>query len=205
MSTMTPHPPVNPEPAWEIAQLFPNQGDWSEGEYLDLVHRTNHLLELIDGRIVVLDMPKRSHQRIVLFLRDVLLAFVGPRGLGEVLVAGYPVRLRPRKFREPDIVFLLAQNADRMGEDYAQGADLVMEVVSEDRRRDLEIKRAEYAEAGIPEYWIVDPREQRITVLRLAEGGYVTHGDFAPGDRAASALLPGFEVEVHQVFAAIKS
>ena len=50
------------------------------------------------------------------------------------------------------------------------GADLAIEVVSEGaeaRERDLETKRAEYARAGISEYWIVDPQESRITVLTL--------------------------------------
>ncbi|MFO0956477.1 MAG: Uma2 family endonuclease [Isosphaeraceae bacterium] len=68
-----------------------------------------------------------------------------------------PVRLGPDKIREPDIVFLLAEHADRIGKQVLEGADLVMEVVSEDRRRDLVEKRADYAEAGIPEYWIIDP------------------------------------------------
>jgi Uma2 family endonuclease len=57
---------------------------------------------------------------------------------------------------------------------YADGADLVIEVLSKDRDRDLQMKRLEYAQAGIPEYWIGDPRDQRITVLRLA-GAPVSH------------------------------
>ena len=55
-----------------------------------------------------------------------------------------------------------------MGEQFSLGADLVIEVVSDQGRpRDLEIKRQEYAQAGIPEYWIVDPQLEQITVLAL--------------------------------------
>jgi hypothetical protein len=72
------------------------------------------------------------------------------------------------KFREPDIVFLLAQHADRRGNKYWRGADLVMEVVSEDDPdRDLVTKRVEYAQAGICEYWLLDPRDRTVTVLAL--------------------------------------
>jgi Uma2 family endonuclease len=49
---------------------------------------------------------------------------------------------------------------------------------------------------NMSEYWIVDPLEQRITILRLAGPTYEVHGQFAAGAKAASALLPGFEVDV---------
>jgi Uma2 family endonuclease len=113
------------------------------------------------------------------------------------------VRLWPGKFREPDLVFMLKQHEDRMGDEFWQGADLVLEIVSgnkEDRRRDLVIKRQEYAKAGIPEYWIVDPREGRITVLRLAGNRYAVHGIYSKGQTASSALLSGFSVDVKEVF-----
>jgi Uma2 family endonuclease len=120
-----------------------------------------------------------------------------------VLFAPLRVRLPGGTFREPDVVFMLAQHAERMGEDYWDGADLVMEVVSEENRQhDLVTKRSDYAEARIPEYWIIDPAQERITVLRLAGNRYETHGEFAPGDRAGSALLAEFEADVSAVFAA---
>jgi len=82
-------------------------------------------------------------------------------------------------------------------------ADGRIEVLSQDHAKDLEIKRTEYAEAAIPEYWIVDPQEQRITVLTLdASGGFNTHGEFTPGQKATSRLLVGFDVDVSAVFAA---
>ncbi len=63
---------------------------------------------------------------------------------------------------------------------------------------DIETKRVEYAQAGIPEYWIVDPEEETITVLVLKprRKTYVEHGRFGKGTRATSKLLPGFSVDV---------
>ena len=78
-----------------------------------------------------------------------------------------------------------------------------MEVVSDDdRRRDLEIKRREYATAGISEYWIVDPKLRSITVLVLDGKQYVEHGVFALGERATSRLLSGFAADVTATFGA---
>jgi len=174
---------------------------WSVADYLAL--ETNRLIEFSHGQLEVLPMPRMSHQQIVLLLLQALLRFVSAQDLGTVLFAPLRVQLWPGKFREPDIVFMRREHADRMGEEFWEGADLVVEVVSpDDRRRDLETKRGEYAQAGIPEYWIVDPETQRITVLTLAGAEYAVRGDFGAGEQATSALLPGFAVDVAAVFAA---
>lgn len=188
------------EPTWEVARLFPLQGNWTEEEYLAL--GSNQLVEFSHGYLEVLPMPTTSHQAIVEFLHELLKLFVRPRQLGRAMFAPLKVCLWPGKFREPDVLFMLAANLGRILDEYWQGADLVMEVVSTDNRRhDLETKRLEYARAGISEYWIVDPRPATITVLKLAGDQYVVHGEFAPGERAASALLSGFSVDVAEVFA----
>jgi Uma2 family endonuclease len=188
------------EPTWEIAHLFPAQGMWSEQEYLDL--NANRLVEFSHGHVEVLPVPTTSHQFIALFLYRLLEAFASAHALGETIAAPLRVRLWPGKYREPDVVFLLRQHAARIAEQFWDGADLVMEVVSDDdRRRDVETKRLEYARAGIGEYWIIDPRAGSITVLQLAGKRYVVHGEFFRGTVATSALLAGFEVDVSQVLA----
>jgi Uma2 family endonuclease len=84
------------------------------------------------------------------------------------------------------------------------GADLVVEIVSPDKpERDLIEKRHDYAEAHMPEYWIVDPRDETITVLRLENRIYVEHGVFRRGSQAMSALLEGLQVEVSAIFDAV--
>jgi Uma2 family endonuclease len=98
-------------------------------------------------------------------------------------------------------MFMLKANDHRRNNEFWEGADLVMEVVSDDdRRRDLEVKRFEYAQGKIPEYWIVDPRDLKITVLKLGQERYEEHGVFGTGEKATSSLLEGFEVSVRDVF-----
>jgi Uma2 family endonuclease len=133
-----------------------------------------------------------------------LKAHVAEHASGRAIFAPLPVRLWPGTYREPDIVYL---NPERMANTrgYPQGADLAIEVVSEgteNRERDLEVKRAEYARAGIPEYWIVDPQDHRITVLTLQADAYQVHGVFGAGETATSRLLPGFCVPLDAAFAA---
>ena len=149
-------------------------------------------------------MPTTSHQMILGHLYGLLLAFSTHHDLGTVLVSGTRVRLRPGKIREPDIVFMSKDHADRMIEEYWIGADLAVEIVSgaaEDRERDLIVKRDEYARYGIAEYWIVDPREEQITVLCLEGEAYAGGGEYPKGTKALSRLLPGFEVDVTAAFA----
>jgi Uma2 family endonuclease len=190
------------EPTWEAGEVIPHQGSWTEEEYLSLT--TNHLVEYSDGFLEIPPVPTMSHQKLVVYMLGLLTAFVSARDLGTVLLMGLRVRLWPRKICEPDVVFMAKEHADRMGEDCWDGADLAMEVVSgssKDRRRDLVVKRKDYARAGIAEYWIVDPREELITVLRLRGKDYVVHGEFGKGTAATSHLLKGFEVDVTKAFA----
>lgn len=185
------------EPAWEVALLFPAQGAWSEEDYLSL--NTNHLVEFSHGRIEVLPMPSDRHQSIVFFLSTLLGAFARKIG-GKVLFAPLRLRLWPNKIREPDLLFLASATDPRRQNAYWTGADLVIEVVSpDDPQRDLVTKRSEYAQAGIPEYWIVDPQAETITVLRLDGAAYVEHGVFRRGEIATSAHYADLRTPVSDV------
>jgi Uma2 family endonuclease len=192
------------DPAWPVALLFPLQGDWTEADYLALQNRTKRLVELSDGQIEVLSVPSPYHQRIVRFLFRLLEACVASLGAGEVLFAPLPIRLWQGKYRDPDVAFLKpGRIADPRHQPH--GADLVIEVVSddeEDRQRDFETKRQEYAQAGVAEYWIVDPKTETILVLTLDGTTYRTHGEFTANTMACSLLLPAFTVAVSDVFAA---
>jgi Uma2 family endonuclease len=194
--------PEGLEPAWDVARLFPPQGGWSEEDYLRLPG--NRLTEFDHGRIEVLDMPSELHQLMVAYLYRALLIFVDASALGRVLFAPFPVRLWEGKVREPDLLFMLRQHAHRRHSNYWLGADLVMEVMSpDDPRRDRETKRREYALAGIPEYWLVDPMLRNITVFVLDSDAdsYRVCGVYEAGQWAESTLLPGFRVDAEELFA----
>jgi Uma2 family endonuclease len=191
--------PASLEPAWEIATLFPPQGEWSEAAYLSFTESLGQFVELVDGTIEVPAMPTKTHQQIVHAMLAMLLAFLRANQAGDAVAAPYRMRLREGTFREPDISVYTTEHLERFGERYGEPADIVVEVVSDDaasRARDYEDKRCDYAAAGVPEYWIVDPSACRVLVLALSENGYAVAADQGLGDDVSSRVLPGFTVTV---------
>jgi Uma2 family endonuclease len=82
-----------------------------------------------------------------------------------------------------------------------------MEVVSDDPKdhtRDYEEKLADYAEAKVAEYWIIDPHRQVVVVHRLEGDRYAVAGEFARGQQAVSIFLQGFSIDVAALFAVIE-
>ena len=164
---------------------MPSQGYWSDEQYLWLTDHTRRLVEFIDSRVEELPASTVLHQAIILCLTRLFDAYIEPRG-GFVLFAGLRVRICAGKFREPDVAALRGRSDPRNQDRFWLGADLVAEVISlDDPNRDLVEKRADYAETSIPEYWIVDPRFERVPVLTLIDGGFAVDVtalfDFARG------------------------
>ena len=176
------------------------QGLWTQAQYLQLTDHAKLLVEFTDGHLEVLPMPTDHHQAISQHLFLTLLPVVAALG-GKVHYAPLRLRIREGKFREPDLLLVRDAKDPRRRNDYWRGADLVMEIVSpDDPGRDIEVKRRDYAEARVPEYWVVDPMDETITVLTLAGDAYAEHGVFRRGQRADSVDLDGFVVSVAEVF-----
>jgi len=206
--TPTSSSPIRPsrrgDPTWELGEGAPLQGGWTEAEYL--AREFDGLVEYLDGVLEFLPVPTWSHQFLVDFLHSLLKQHVRAHRLGVTAFAPLQVQVGPGRYREPDVVYVTLERMQSL-QNPSEGADLVMEVVSpgpEDRRRDLIEKRADYAAAGIPEYWIVDPETETITVLSLPDGEteYATSREFKAGQTAVSLLLSGFVVDVSACFAA---
>ncbi len=156
-------------------------------------------IDTVDDREPATD----RHHRVLGALFIKLHAFGLGQG-GRARLAGVPLWLSENRVRFPDIVYLSAARDHLRGEAGLRGADLVVEVLGPTpaaRMLDLVTKRAEYAEAGIPEYWIVDPENAFITVLRLSPetATYVDAGLYERGNVARSHALAGLEVDVRQV------
>jgi Uma2 family endonuclease len=202
----TRHSPQSSEPeyAWEVATLFPEQGEWSEETYLELTDHSNRRVEFTDGRLEFLPMPTDIHESLVEFLFFALREFVEQRKLGKVRWTGIRIRIRPGKFRLPDVIFLHKDHFHARHNRAWDSADLVMEVVSDDpkdRERDYEKKLLDYAEAKVAEYWIVDYDRRVVLVHGLDADRYTLHGQFGPGQQATSKLLDGFSIDVAALFA----
>lgn len=152
--------------------------------------------EWVDGEAIVFMPPSVLHARLLGFLHSLLAWYVEAFELGEVLQAPVEMRLHPgRSSREPDLLFVAEGHRARVGDQRIDGAaDLVVELISDESvTRDRVEKFAEYQAAGIPEYWLLDPRpgHHRGQFFQLTDGLYRAIEPDADG-RYRSAILPGF-------------
>lgn len=215
MSRRRPSPSVHAVPAMHEASsmlaadrldealldLIPMQGEWDATGYLWLSDLRPRLVEYVDGFIELPPMPSERHQTILARLLRQLDDLATVCG-GKALCAAIPMYTIAERYREPDLLFLLRADDPRRGKNFWTGADFVAEIVSpDDPGRDLVVKRAEYAAAGIPEYWIIDPERETVTVLALDGAHYTERGVYRPGDMAVAATLPGFTVDVSALLA----
>jgi Uma2 family endonuclease len=78
---------------------------------------------------------------------------------------------------------------------------VVLEVLSTSNLTlDRETKFEEYAQAGIPEYWMANPKTERVSLFALEGRAYRLIGHFGRGERVPSIVLDGFEVSVDDLF-----
>jgi Uma2 family endonuclease len=162
---------------------------------------SNQPCELWDGELIMSPSPSFYHQKIVYRLHRALDNWVSKHRLGEVVGAPIDMVLSPHRVTQPDVAFI-AQDRLKIVERVIMGpADLVAEVISlEGRQRDRIHKRDLYEQYGVKEFWLIDPEAETVEVLFLEGPRYEVLARCRPGQSAASKLLPGFEVEVQELF-----
>jgi Uma2 family endonuclease len=155
------------------------------------------LAEWVDGEVTMTSPASISHQDLAGLLGSVLRTFVEQRELGVTLVAPLQMKLE-RSSREPDLIFLAADHMDRLRNTFLDGpADLAVEIISpESVGRDRGDKFYEYEQAGIPEYWLLDPQARRAEFYQLDPAG--VYQLIAPDQEGIyrSAIVPGFWLRV---------
>ncbi len=185
--------------AEDLGRIVLKTEGFSVEDYLSL--DGPYLLEYVDGCLQVLPMPDALHQAIAFVLATLLVSYAKRDADARVKLSPFKVYLNEKKYREPDVCYMRGINAHRRNNKFWIGADLVVEVISESNRdHDVQTKMEDYAAAGIPEYWIIYPEQNAVDVFRLAEGSYLEHGKFGIGTIATSPLLPGFSVDVAELF-----
>lgn len=164
----------------------------SYAEFLDWAD-AGVFAEWENGKVILMSPTSLQHARLFRFLFRVLDEFVERTGAGELLAAPFQMHLPTlRRGREPDIFFVAKRHRRRLKATYLDGpADLAIEIVSpESEERDRVVKFAEYAQAGVGEYWLVDPLMQTLKFFHLtATHTYTTIAPDAAG-RLHSAVLP---------------
>jgi Uma2 family endonuclease len=168
---------------------------WTYAEMAAELPETNLPVELWNGEIIMSPVPHPYHQRIVGSFYTLLDHYVERQKLGQVFVSPVDVVLTPRRVVQPDLLFISKARLGIVKNCIDGVPDLAMEVISEHSwQRDRIQKKALYEQAGLPEYWIVDPDSETIEVFVLANGVYQLHSRAVRAQKAKSKLLSGFSV-----------
>lgn len=154
--------------------------------------------ELIDGEHYVNPSPNTKHQLVSIRLASALLSFVEEHGTGHVFAA-LDVVLTQQDVVAPDITFVSTTRASIIKALNIQGApDIVVEILSSNRRYDKRVKYEMYERARVDEYWIIDPDDEVVEVYRHDGRQFVRAN---VGDTLTSPLLPDFHLNVRDLFA----
>jgi Uma2 family endonuclease len=195
-------------PEREDGRSWPAQGEWTYEDYLRLPDHGRRY-EVIRGVLHVSAAPSIGHQFTVMKLGGRLDAFVSGHGLGLVLPAPVDIRL-PRGagvLVQPDLVFIRKERQPQWRDGFFEGApDLIAEVTSpRTRRRDETVKLAAYRDAGVPEYWLIDPDARTVLIFGFGSNGksYVELQRAGAEETARSLVLTGFQVAVNEICPAL--
>ena len=177
----------------------------SVAEFLDLPDTDDRRkMELDDGELYLMPRPRLGHNFLSFWLSwhiaNYLNSFPEPPAVffQDVIIALFPELTH---LFAPDLVIVLKGRESILGDRMVEGApDIVVEILSSDRNRDLVRKRQLYAAAGVREYWIVDPAADRVTLLELDDGGYVERAALTTADTLTTPLLPGLAIPLADVF-----
>ena len=165
---------------------------------------TEERMELIDGILYIMPTATADHQFI---LTQLLWHFVSyldsfadsPAQLYPDITTILSVELL--RTVEPDVVVILAGRDDIRSAGHIEGVpDIVIEILSNDRNRDLVRKRQIYAESGVQEYWIIDPVNDTVLPLQLSGSEYAERPTLTAADTLTTPLLPGLSIPLADIF-----
>ena len=159
--------------------------------------------EIVNGELVLSPTPASRHQEICTLLGVEIVPFVKKRDLGWMLSSPMHTILALHAHYEPDLCFIRKNRLAIIKENFIDGPpDLAIEVISESNRtHDTVVKFNDYARYGVEEYWLVDPREEEISTWTLSGGTYELMGRARRGDRVASRVLDGLDLDPANVLA----
>ena len=153
--------------------------------------------EIVDGELVMSPTPATRHQKICTRLGIQLGSYIEQHNLGLFLSSPMHVILALHLHYEPDLCFITNQRETIVKEKFIDGPpDLIIEVISESNRtHDTVVKFQNYAQHGVAEYWLVDPRDNEISTWRRDRDEYALLGRARPGGRVVTEVLSGLELD----------
>ena len=156
--------------------------------------------EWVDGRVVPMSPVSKRHDAVVGFIYAILHGFIRKHKIaGGTFHDSFQMKLgAARSSRVPDVGYVRPERTHLLRDTFMEGpADLAVEVVSpESRMRDRVEKFREYQQAGVREYWLIDPFVRTAEAYRLAASGEYEPVALGNPPRLECEALPGFWIDV---------
>jgi len=189
----------SPTPAYWVPG--PQQGDWTYEAYAALT-ADGECYEIVQGVLVMSPSPEDIHQDVNGEIYAYLREQIKLKHLGRVFMAPFDVVLSPEDVFQPAVLVVLNEHLDRVQRKGVMGApDLVVEVISpRSKLYDRVNKHMAYEQAGIPEYWLVDPHKQSIELFALEGGKYHSLSTFSGEQMLPSRIVPQMTIPVASFF-----
>ena len=174
-------------------------------DYLSFDDGTDNKYELVCGQICTVPPPTGQQYLMTKFLEQAIDTEIERLSLPWMALKGAGVRTGVSTSRLPDLCLMTVEQFEEIFDRPAvlqTPALLTVEVVSPSTSvTDYRQKRSEYAALGIPEYWLVDALESKVSVLQLDEGLYEV-SEFQGSDQISSVTLPELNLTAAQILAA---
>ena len=159
----------------------------------------NHCTEWVNGKVIDISMVSGEHSDASLFIMVLLHLWAEEHEAGLVHYAVFNMKTGPGlPGRSPDVMFIATAHQDRIRRNFLDGpADIVVEVISpESRQRDTVDKMREYAQGGVPEYWVVDYENQQSRFYFMSDNGVYQEIPIGNDHIFRSRVLPGLWLDV---------
>lgn len=154
--------------------------------------------ELIRGEVYYMNAQHRPHARAKAALYDAIRDWIRAHDTELALLSQATVAMAPNSAPEPDLI--LTTEPDGEGPVPILSVRLLVEIADTTQKNDLRVKAELYAEHGVPEYWVVDLKAQRVHRMWSAQGdGYTRHDETAFGAQIAAATIDGLAVELPEL------
>lgn len=182
-----------------MAQPSKPAEDWITVEEFYSLVPDDQKADLLDGVIYLASPDSRRANNLTGFLFSLLAMYNDAKAIGgAVFITRFAFRLSKYCAPEPDVAYVRPERVHLVHEGgMREGPDIAVEVVSrESRQRDYRRKKQVYQKAGVEEYWIIDPLEDRTEFHRLEQGRYKLV-PLEANHLFRSQVLPGFWLDVN--------
>lgn len=161
--------------------------------------------ELINNHLIMPPSPEFSHQEVSMELSSAMHIYSKENQLGIVVTAPMDVQFDEGNVFQPDIIFISKSRLPALladGKKITGAPDLVIEILSSNKKSDLEEKMNIYERYGVQEYWVVDPKKKFIEVFEIVDKEFVSQQKCKGASTATSKVMKGFSIGLNSIFRA---